>query len=68
MPNHWLEAASRGLATSASIIPPCSEVMMSVDGRGTTWKPEDCQACTSSGSPTHTHSFCFFRSSGVTIG
>ncbi len=30
IPNHWLEAATRGLVTSASTIPPWSEVIRSV--------------------------------------
>ena len=33
IPNHWLEAATRGLVASASTIPPWSEVIKSVAGR-----------------------------------
>ena len=50
-PNHWLEAATSGLVTMPSIMPPLRLVMTSSDERGTTWKPMLCQARISSGSP-----------------
>ena len=66
-PNHWLEAATSGLVTMPSIMPPVRLVMTSSDDRGTTWNPMLCHATISSGSP-HTHIFCRRRSSGRVTG